>query len=454
MSFGPIADGGNSRPAPYPPPLGDGGCGGGVGQFSASPIPGPCGPCGPCGPGGPGGPDDGPGGNSGQVCQSLDLQQSDFYLFVVLSIHCFKNFLRSLQFLLIILFLYVFIIWWYTCNLLIWYKYNVHHKRQHFTFLDNMTTGFLSSLAGANGEKVADMPTWRGQTLPMEEVLVLVVPNRVRSANSLLNQAGVSTATNAGMSTSPDWVTHNLQTNPAASLKKLAGANMATSADISTSLVLTRLALAVVAVAAVAAVALVAVARAQRAVERAVGRAGLVLEDLEDLGVDLDLDFPVPTTDTRITAVDAADVVDVVDVAVQMETSPVSSLPSMVGASTRTLVSMLTLLRTFRQSRTRHLHRLKGNWLQQTKKLLLLPLSLLLECWKLNPSVCCSQQMRSLQFLPYHHRMHLSCWSQSQQSMRLLEIHQTILCLLFRKVMSPKGRSTERIWKDLRALGS
>lgn len=63
---------------------------------------------------------------------------------------------------------------------------------------------FLSSLAGANGEKVADMPTWRGQTLPMEEVLVLVVPNRVRSANSLLNQAGVSTATNAGMSTSPD----------------------------------------------------------------------------------------------------------------------------------------------------------------------------------------------------------------------------------------------------------
>lgn len=136
---------------------------------------------------------------------------------------------------------------------------------------------------------------------------------------------------------------------------------MATSADISTSLVLTRLALAVVAVAAVAAVALVAVARAQRAVERAVGRAGLVLEDLEDLGVDLDLDFPVPTTDTRITAVDAADVVDVVDVAVQMETSPVSSLPSMVGASTRTLVSMLTLLRTFRQSRTRHLHRLKGN---------------------------------------------------------------------------------------------
>lgn len=133
---------------------------------------------------------------------------------------------------------------------------------------------------------------------------------------------------------------------------------MATSADISTSLVLTRLALAVVAVA------LVAVARAQRAVERAVGRAGLVLEDLEDLGVDLDLDFPVPTTDTRITAVDAADaadVVDVVDVAVQMETSPVSSLPSMVGASTRTLVSMLTLLRTFRQSRTRHLHRLKGN---------------------------------------------------------------------------------------------
>lgn len=139
---------------------------------------------------------------------------------------------------------------------------------------------------------------------------------------------------------------------------------MATSADISTSLVLTRLALAVVAVAAVA---LVAVARAQRAVERAVGRAGLVLEDLEDLGVDLDLDFPVPTTDTRITAVDAADaadvvdVVDVVDVAVQMETSPVSSLPSMVGASTRTLVSMLTLLRTFRQSRTRHLHRLKGN---------------------------------------------------------------------------------------------
>lgn len=124
---------------------------------------------------------------------------------------------------------------------------------------------------------------------------------------------------------------------------------MATSADISTSLVLTRLALAVVAVAAVA---LVAVARAQRAVERAVGRAGLVLEDLEDLGVDLDLDFPVPTTDTRITAV---------DVAVQMETSPVSSLPSMVGASTRTLVSMLTLLRTFRQSRTRHLHRLKGN---------------------------------------------------------------------------------------------
>jgi len=166
-------------------------------------------------------------------------------------------------------------------------------------------------------------------------------------------------------------VTHNLQTNPAASLKKLAGANMATSADISTSLVLTRLALAVVAVAAVA---LVAVARAQRAVERAVeravGRAGLVLEDLEDLedlGVDLDPDFTVPTTDTRITAVDAADaadvvdVVDVVDVAVQMETSPVSSLPSMVGASTRTLVSMLTLLRTFRQSRTRHLHRLKGN---------------------------------------------------------------------------------------------
>lgn len=136
---------------------------------------------------------------------------------------------------------------------------------------------------------------------------------------------------------------------------------MATSADISTSLVLTRLALAVVAVAAVAAVALVAVARAQRAVERAVGRAGLVLEDLEDLGVDLDLDFPVPTTDTRITAVDAADAADVVDVAVQMETSPVSSLPSMVGASTRTLVSMLTLLRTFRQSRTRHLHRLKGN---------------------------------------------------------------------------------------------
>jgi len=137
---------------------------------------------------------------------------------------------------------------------------------------------------------------------------------------------------------------------------------MATSADISTSLVLTRLALAVVAVAAVA---LVAVARAQRAVERAVeravGRAGLVLEDLEDLGVDLDLDFPVPTTDTRITAVDAADAADVVDVAVQMETSPVSSLPSMVGASTRTLVSMLTLLRTFRQSRTRHLHRLKGN---------------------------------------------------------------------------------------------
>lgn len=163
-------------------------------------------------------------------------------------------------------------------------------------------------------------------------------------------------------------MTHNLQTNPAASLKKLAGANMATSADISTSLVLTRLALAVVAVAAVA---LVAVARAQRAVERAVeravGRAGLVLEDLEDLGVDLDPDFTVPTTDTRITAVDAADaadvvdVVDVVDVAVQMETSPVSSLPSMVGASTRTLVSMLTLLRTFRQSRTRHLHRLKGN---------------------------------------------------------------------------------------------
>ena len=79
----------------------------------------------------------------------------------------------------------------------------------------------------------------------------------------------------------------------------------------------------------------------------------------------MDLDFTVPTTDTRITAVDvedAADVVDAVDVdvAVQMETSLVSSLLSMVGASTRTLVNMLTLLGTFRQSRTRHLHRPKG----------------------------------------------------------------------------------------------
>ena len=63
-------------------------------------------------------------------------------------------------------------------------------------------------------------------------------------------------------------MTHNLQTSPAASLKKLAGANMATSADISTSLVLTRLALAVVA--AVALVAVVAVARVERAVGRAV----------------------------------------------------------------------------------------------------------------------------------------------------------------------------------------
>jgi len=61
---------------------------------------------------------------------------------------------------------------------------------------------FLLSLAGANGEKVADMPTWVGQILPMEEVLV--VPNRVKSVNSLPNQAGVSTATNAGTSTSPD----------------------------------------------------------------------------------------------------------------------------------------------------------------------------------------------------------------------------------------------------------
>lgn len=66
---------------------------------------------------------------------------------------------------------------------------------------DNFVS-FLSSLAGANGEKVAGMPTWRGQTLPMEEVLV--VPSRVRSASSLLNQAGASTATSAGMSTSPD----------------------------------------------------------------------------------------------------------------------------------------------------------------------------------------------------------------------------------------------------------
>ena len=70
MSFGPITDGGNSRPAPYPPPV-DGGCGGGVGQFSA-PIPGPCGPC---GPGGPGSPD---GGNSGQICQSLDFSRAIF----------------------------------------------------------------------------------------------------------------------------------------------------------------------------------------------------------------------------------------------------------------------------------------------------------------------------------------------------------------------------------------
>ena len=80
---------------------------------------------------------------------------------------------------------------------------NVDHNLCHiFTFLDNMTAGFLLSLAGANGEKVADMPTWVGQTLPMEEVLV--VPNRVKSVNSLPNQAGVSTATNAGTSTSPD----------------------------------------------------------------------------------------------------------------------------------------------------------------------------------------------------------------------------------------------------------
>ena len=82
MSFGPITDGGNSRPAPYPPPLGDGGCGGGVGQFSASPIPGPCGPCGPCGPGGPGGPDQGPAGDSGQVCQSLDFSRAIFIYFL------------------------------------------------------------------------------------------------------------------------------------------------------------------------------------------------------------------------------------------------------------------------------------------------------------------------------------------------------------------------------------
>lgn len=142
---------------------------------------------------------------------------------------------------------------------------------------------------------------------------------------------------------------------------------MATSADISTSLVLTRLALAVA-----AAAALVAVARVLRAVERAVGRAvgravDLALEDLEDLAVDLDQDSMVPTTDTKITAVDvvdaadAADAADQVDVAVPMETSPVSSSPSMVGANTRTLVNMLTLLRTFQQSPTRHLHRLKGN---------------------------------------------------------------------------------------------
>ena len=107
MSFGPITDGGNGRPAPYPPPLGDGGCGGGVGQFSASPIPGPCGPC---GPGGPGGPDGGPGGNSGQVCQSLDFSRAIFiyflfFLYIVSKTFCaHSNFFRY-----IILFLYVFL---------------------------------------------------------------------------------------------------------------------------------------------------------------------------------------------------------------------------------------------------------------------------------------------------------------------------------------------------------
>lgn len=138
---------------------------------------------------------------------------------------------------------------------------------------------------------------------------------------------------------------------------------MATSADISTSLVLTRLALAVAAVVAAAVAAVALVARVQKAVERAVERAVRLPEDLEDLGADLDQDFTV-TTDTRNTAVDVEDVEDAADVvgaAVKMETSPVSSLLSMAGASTRTIVNMLTLLRTFRQSRIRHLHLLKGN---------------------------------------------------------------------------------------------
>ena len=148
-----------------------------------------------------------------------------------------------------------------------------------------------------------------------------------------------------------------LQTNPASSLLKQAGANTATSADISTLLVLTHLDLVVadpVAVEKVAAgpVAVEKVVAGPVAVDQEVVDPEVVDPEVVDLVV-------AAAAVLALRVVDSADPVavgpvaadqEVVDLALAtqntmvMATSLVNSLLSMVGASMRTIANMLMQL--------------------------------------------------------------------------------------------------------------